>query len=651
VTSKGLAIVLFAVWVGFPAAPARAFDFFGLFGAPEKAEPSPDTIAYDISFTGLDEADGLAQNLKEASNGWRLRLESPSTGVELARRVVADFPRLAAALWANGYYNATVHAEVAGTLVEPDGRGTEAAALAAQIYKGAALAPVVFTIALGPQFRLRSLEVLDARTHAPIDRALLSQKALEWPEGEPARAATLVARQAQWVDELRASSYPLAKIVAAKPVVRHDAHVVDVTFILDPGPRAGVGDVRLDGSPNIDPAVIRSFVYLEEGEAYSPKRLAETRKSVAQIEAVGGVKVEDAQDHLDAAGNMPILVQTTERKEHALGVSANYANTDGPALRGYWTDRNLFGGAERLRFDVEGGLAPIGGASAAPNLSDVKWSDVIGRASASFLKPALFGSRDDLLVDAAAVRERTDYYAANYGTGTIALRHRLAETVSVQGGLQIEGGDTFDAWGRHDYTLLGFPLAANYDSTDSPMAPTRGIRAVANVTPYVKALPNSVGMVQSKGQVSGYWALDDDAWRILAGRLTLGSIVGADIADIPASHRFFAGGGGSVRGYVYKSISPDNGFGFPTGGRSLFETSGEARLKITQTIGVVPFVDAGAAYATPYPDFGSTLRVGAGAGLRYYTPIGPIRLDAATPVNRRPGDGKLAIFIGLGESF
>lgn len=108
-------------------------------------------------------------------------------------------------------------------------------------------------------------------------------------------------------------------------------------------------------------------------------------------------------------------------------------------------------------------------------------------------------------------------------------------------------------------------------------------------------------MVQSKAQISGYSAIDEDAWCILAGRVAAGSIVGASIADIPASHRFFAGGGGSVRGYRYRSLSPDSGFGFPTGGRSLFEALGEARIKVTQKIGIVPFVDVGQAFPRPIP--------------------------------------------------
>jgi len=158
-------------------------------------------------------------------------------------------------------------------------------------------------------------------------------------------------------------------------------------------------------------------------------------------------------------------------------------------------------------------------------------------------------------------------------------------------------------------------------------------------------------MVQSKGQVSSYYALDDDAWYVLAGRVAAGSIVGADIADIPASHRFFAGGGGSVRGYRYRSLSPDNGFGFPTGGRSLLEGSAEARIKVTQNIGVVPFLDTGAAFSSPYPDFNTAMRSSAGIGFRYYSGIGPIRFDVATPLDPRHGDSRYAIFLGIGESF
>lgn len=632
------------------ATPARAFDFFGFFSEPEKAEPKPEAVAYDVTFAGLGDDGALEQTLKDASNSWRLRLDSPSAGVGLTRRVIADYPRITDALWASGYFNATVRATVAGAPVSPDGKGAEVAAAAAERHRGSSLAPVVFEVEPGPLFKLRHVVVYDARTNAPIDPALFSSKALAVSPDEPARAAAVRARQAEWVDALRDKSYPLAKVVTTRPVVDHREHVMDVAVTIDPGPKAGIGAVELSGSPGIDPDVIRSFIYLEEGEPYSPKKLAETRRSVARIEAVGGVRVEDGA-HLDKNGNLPILVETTERMRHAIGASAMFSNINGPSLRSYWVDRNLFGGAERLRVDLEGGLAYYNNSAAFLAFPELKASNLVGVAHVGFIKPALWGTRNDLLLDGSLIRERTVYYWAAYGNFNGAIRHRFSDTASVQAGVEVEGGQFYDVWGLHNYTLLGFPVSGNYDSTDNALAPTRGVRVVGRVAPYVSAFSNSVAMFESKGQASAYYALDEDAWYILAGRVAAGSIAGAPIENIPANRRFFAGGGGSVRGYRYRSISPENGFGFPTGGRSLFEASGEARIKLTQNIGVVPFIDVGAAFSAPWPDFDSTLRAAAGIGLRYYTGIGPIRVDLATPLNPRPVDSRLALFIGIGESF
>lgn len=633
------------------SSPVRAFDLMGLFGSAEETpEPSRDALPYRIEFSGLDEAEGLARDLEDASNTWRLRLQAPPTGAGLARRVVADFPRLTEALWASGYYDAEIKATIAGVPVRPDGHGADVAAAAAERLRGQALAPIRIEIVPGPLYRLRNVAVLDARSGKPLDKALLPAKSLTRDEEEPARAAALQSMQAAWIDALRADSYPLAKVVAAKPTILHPQKAMDIVVAIDPGPRAGIGEVTTSGSPGIDPAVIRSFIYLEEGEPYSPKKLADLRKSVGRLEAVGSVKAEDG-DRLDANGNLPIFVETTERKRHAVGADAFFSNVDGPGLRAYWTDRNLFGGAERLRLDLEGGLAPFGSSATYTGLSSIRLNDVIGRAKASFVKPALFGSRDDLLLDASFVREKTDYYWAYYGNASAAIRHRFSDSAFVQAGLEFERGHTFDAFGPHDYSLFGFPLSANYDGTDDLLAPTSGVRAVANVTPYVKAFGDSVGMVQSKTQISGYKALDEDGRYVLAGRVAAGSIVGASIEDIPASHRFFAGGGGSVRGYRYRSLSPDAGLGFPVGGRSLLEGSIEARIKVTREIGVVPFYDVGSAFSSPVPDFRSPMRSSVGIGLRYYTGIGPVRLDVATPLGRRPGENRFAIFIGVGESF
>ena len=199
--------------------------------------------------------------------------------------------------------------------------------------------------------------------------------------------------------------------------------------------------------------------------------------------------------------------------------------------------------------------------------------------------------------------------------------------------------------------MFGVPLSLRYDSTDSLLDPTRGIRVTASVAPYYSYGHSAAPFFQSKAALSGYYSLDEDSRYVLAGRIGLGSVAGADLDEIPATRRFYAGGGGSVRGYAYRSLAPLGPYYQLTGGRSLFEASVEARIKITNTIGIVPFFDAGMAFESQVPNFKEQLQFAAGLGLRYYTPIGPIRVDVAAPLNPRKGDKPVALYISIGQAF
>ncbi len=473
--------------------------------------------------------------------------------------------------------------------------------------------------------------------------------------GEPATSASLRAAQAALVDYMRAQSRPLARVVALRPVVDHAAGTMDVTYEIDPGPRAGFGEVTVGKTDDIPPAVVRSFIYLEPGDPYSPKALTDTRKSIATIPAVGSVRIRESET-LDGAGNLPIFVDVTERPKRLFGFSARYSTVDGPAVKTYWEHRNLFGGAEHLRLEGSIFLAPRIDGTKIKEIGDFKESDIGGRFGFSFLKPALGGSRYDWLLDGVATRERvgtTRYggYTARYGNVTTAIQRRFSDTFSVQGGIEYERGQTSDVLGQVDYTLVGIPLSVKYDSTDSLLDPTRGFRATASVTPYPTFLGSSVGLFQGKASLSAYYALDEDARYVLAGRVGFGSISGASLDEIPSTRRFYAGGGGSVRGYAYRTLSPLGPFGQLTGGRSLLELSAEARIKITETIGIVPFFDAGTAYAAALPDGKQKLQMAAGLGLRYYTSIGPIRVDVAAPLNPRKGDKPVALYVSIGQAF
>jgi translocation and assembly module TamA len=235
--------------------------------------------------------------------------------------------------------------------------------------------------------------------------------------------------------------------------------------------------------------------------------------------------------------------------------------------------------------------------------------------------------------------------------GFVGIERRFAEGVTTGAGVQVERTHIVEDTGDRTYTLSGLPLFARRDAVDDLLDPTRGNREALTVTPYVGELGSDLTFVSSRLSGSAYHRFDDKGRFVLAGFAALGSIVGESRDALPEDKRLYAGGGGSVRGYGFQRVGPLDADGEPIGGRSSIELGLELRVRVTETIGVVPFIEAGNVYEPSFPDLGSGLLYGAGLGFRYYTPIGPVRLDIAVPLDRRPSDDPFQIYISLGQAF
>ena len=157
-------------------------------------------------------------------------------------------------------------------------------------------------------------------------------------------------------------------------------------------------------------------------------------------------------------------------------------------------------------------------------------------------------------------------------------------------------------------------------------------------------------MFETRATGSTYLDLSGEGNLVLAGRLSVASVSGGSIDELPADRLLYAGGGGSVRGYEFRSISPEDEDGDPTGGRGLVESSIELRYRFLD-YGIVPFFDAGTVTEHTFPSFDEQLQYAAGLGLRYYSAIGPIRADVAVPLNPRPEDDPVAFYISIGQAF
>ena len=641
---------------------ASAFDFFGLFGSAEPPKPSQTTLPYKIEFV-VHGDDSVKDALQDSSNFYKLRQDPPPDGEALAQRLTADFAPLVDALWGAGFYDARIFATVGEMQLELDESGEEPFARAAEVYRNRAVVPVTITVDTGPLFHLRNVGVVDALTGQPFPTEALPPYVLKLQPGDPAKASDLRAANARLIDYFRAQSHPLVKAPLPNPTVNHALATMDVTFTVDPGPKAGFGEVSVNGPNGFDPSIVRSFIFLQEGQPYTPKALADTRKSVSSIPAVGSVRIREG-DKLDANGNLPIFVDVGDRANNLIGATAGYSNVDGPTGSIYYENRNLFGGAESLRLEGDVFYAPpVYGLAANSSNSFIgarnfNNAGLGGRVSLGFVKPALDGLHVDFLFDGIAEENRAGGgsfggYTYQLAGGTAALRYRVDETLALQAGLKFEQGEATDALGRVNYTLLGIPLVIRYDGTDKLLDPSRGIRVTALATPY-PSLFGTAGFTKASVTGSAYYAIDDDANTILAGRAGFGSIFSdaGGLASIPANYRFYEGGLATVRGYRYQTVGPSTPQGYTVGGLGAFNATLEARIKIMDNIGVAPFFDVGGAFRDSLPfSGGGDTRMSAGVGLLYYTAIGPIRVDIARPLDPRPGDYPVVFYVSIGQPF
>ncbi|MBB5752224.1 autotransporter assembly complex protein TamA [Prosthecomicrobium pneumaticum] len=622
-------------------APAQEMGFFervgvflGLRDAPVPA--IADALPYTVELTVEGAGRSTRKEIERSSRLQRLRRAPPSGSAGLLRRALGDIDLITAALYAHGRYAGTIRITVAGVPVDADG-----ALAAIEAARSAGPVPVAVTVAAGPEFRFGSIALVDARGRPLVEPPTLAAIRLE--PGEPARSAAVIDAEGRIARHYRDLGHPFAKVASKDVVADHARNTLDVTFFVDPGPVATFGAVTVSGEEQVRKGFVAERVRIVPGEMFSPKRLADTRKSIARYEIFSGVRIVEG-DALDAQGRLPVEIVVTERKPRYVGFGAKYSSTDGSSINAFWGHRNLFGGAETLRLD--GQLSWYG-----KTPDDVPDADPFGyRFTARFGKPGIFTPIDDLVTEASVLREVTDAYVREGYTVTAGVRRAFTEQLSGQIGLDFEDATVEDGDGSRDDLILGVPLDVAYDTTDNALDPSEGIRASATFEPFAQLGAAGAGPLLFRGALSAYRAFDEEKRTIIAGRVSAGTIFGADLLDVPPQRRFFVGGGGTVRGIDYQSASPRDADGDIIGGLSFFAASAEIRYRITEKIGIVPFVDVGAAFADSLPDF-QDLRYSAGLGLRYYTGIGPLRFDVAVPLNPHSEDSGYGVYLSLGQAF
>jgi translocation and assembly module TamA len=384
---------------------------------------------------------------------------------------------------------------------------------------------------------------------------------------------------------------------------------------------------------------VRRRLLVHPGERFNPVALEKARQDLASVGVFSSVQVS-AADKLDAQGRLPITFDVTERPRRAVSLDAAYSTDLGASFSASWQHRNLFGNAEQL--NLTAGVSQLGGSST---------TGIGYNAAATFIKPDFRHRDQSLQGDLGAIKQSLEAYDQKAVTADVLLNRKFSEHWSRSIGLAAEQERITQEGVTRDYTLLGLPLAVKYDTTDSLLDPTQGVRATASVTPtHPLAGPRTTTFLLMQLSGSAYLNLGEPGRSVLALRGVIGDAEGASQFELPPDKRFYAGGSATVRGYKYQSIGPQFPSDKPAGGTALVAGTVEFRQRILDNYGAVAFVDAGQVTADG-PPFTGTWRVGAGMGGRYYTAIGPIRLDVALPLNRQPGGDAFELYIGIGQAF
>lgn len=568
-------------------------------------------IAYSVEFEGLEDTKAL-KALELSSQLRILKQRLPSSIGALRSRAEADVPGLLKVLHAHGYYEAKIDI---------------------QIQKKGGKTQVIVWITPGPRYRLKDFHInlyceSEKKTHSCC---AISLKEIGVTLDKPVSAQTILNGELQLLRRLSECGYPLAVIEDRKVVVDGNTKGVFVTLNIKTGDQALFGTTTIFGTSKVKNQFVLEKITWEEGASYDSRLVESTQNALIDSGLFNSVLITH-EDTLSSSGQLPLKIEVSETKYKRVNLGVSYQTVFGPGITFGWSNRNVGKMGRTLSFQGD--------------ITRISQTGI-----ASYRHPSFLRVDQEMIAQAQAQHE--SLFAYSMRSYSVMDRFERKITRELRGSLGFQGERLYvtESVQNGNFWLFELPILVRWSTANHLLNPTRGITVEFTTTPAVNVSNSSEFYTLSSLTESTYHPLDQKERIVLAQKLTFGTIWSPDLSSIPLCKRFLGGSEEELRGYRYKTVSPLRE-GKPIGGRSAIYWTLEARFRVTQTIGLVPFFDIGNVWTTPWPLFNGTWRKSLGLGVRFFTVFAPFRVDLAFPLDRRKGiDPVYKVLVSIGQMF
>ncbi|MBS1820206.1 MAG: outer membrane protein assembly factor BamA [Acidobacteria bacterium] len=461
--------------------------------------------------------------------------------------------------------------------------------------------------------------------------------------GSPRDRQQVTAAHELAVNALRDHGYPYAR-VATDENDGPSGKEATIVFTAQPGPIAHFGTIQIAGNSSVSDRVIERQLMFKPGDLYRRSVVQESQRRLYSMELFQFVNVESLNPEQQQP-QVNTRVTVAEGKHQRVNFGVGYGTEEKARVDGEYRHVNFLGGARSAGVHA-------------------RWSSLDRGLRLSFNQPYFFGPHLSLGGDAQRWYTYTPAYGSVVTGGKATFTHRRNQRFSWSISLASEQNtssikDTVlndptlysdlialgldPTTGKQEGTLSAVGFDLQRSTADNILNARRGYQLAFHVEQAGRVLPGTFNYNALSVDARHYIPVSDRL--VIANRVQVGAInaAGDDPKQVPFSKKYFLGGATSIRGWGRYEVSPLSGSGFPIGGNTMFAFSSEARLSTGGSLGLVAFLDAGNVWAGDFALKLNDLHYAVGPGLRYQTPVGPIRFDLGYQLNEIPGllvDGK-----------